>query len=234
MHSLKQNKDTMGHKGGTDIRIVYEDKWLLAIEKPSGMLSVSTGKPGDITAYTLATEYVKGSGRQCRIFVLHRLDRDTSGLLIFAKDIRTKEILQGNWQEMVTERRYTAILEGEIESEEGYIETWLRENPKTLKMQCSGSDNGGQFAVSHCRRIRRTEIEGHPYTYVEFTLETGRKNQIRAQSEWIGHPIAGDSRYGARTNPFGRLALHATALSFIHPWTGRHITLKSRLPRRLR
>lgn len=225
-----------------DIRIVYEDSRLIVIDKPSGMLTMSTGRSDETTAYSILYDYVKMSSRRPdeRLFIVHRLDRDTSGLLVFAKDHDTKTAMQENWDRLVLERKYTAILEGHIEDEEGWIETWLHENPKSMKVHCHAFEKrddrkrppvkGWQFASSHCRTLRKGLIEGKPYTCVEFELETGRKNQIRVHSEWIGHPIAGDRKYGAETNPLGRLALHAHTLGFIHPWTGRKMRFTSRPP----
>ena len=213
------------------MRIVYEDQWLIVVDKPSGLLTMSTGRPGEETAYSMVTAYTG------RIFIVHRLDRDTSGLLVFAKDHETKLALQENWSEAVLERKYAAVLEGYIEDEDGWIETWLYDNPKSMKVHCYGlrpgdtPDNAPRkdwhFAATHCHTLERLTIHGRPYTKVEFELETGRKNQLRAHAGWIGHPIAGDGKYGAVSDPFGRLALHACTLSFIHPWTGRTMRFNS-------
>ncbi len=229
-----------------DLEILYEDRWLVVVDKPSGLLTMSTGRGAEDTAYSRLYDYVG------KVFIVHRLDRDTSGLLVFAKDQETKLALQENWEEAVQERKYVALLEGVIESEEGWIETWLYESPKSMKVHCyelsekeyeerckPGNAGRGlkpprrdwQFAATHCRTLKGGNIEGKPYTMVEFELETGRKNQIRAHSEWIGHPIAGDRKYGAQTNPIGRLALHAQTLSFIHPWTGKIMKFTSKLPK---
>lgn len=227
-----------------ELRIVYEDRWLIAVEKPSGMLTMSTGKTGEITAYSLVYDYMRGKHNGGRVFIVHRLDRDTSGVLVFAKDHDTKTVLQENWDEAVTERKYVAIMEGDITEEEGWIQTWLYENPKSMIVHCyefHGKDDrnspprkGWQYASSHCRTIRRGTIEGKAYTCVEFELETGRKNQIRVHSQWIGHPIAGDRKYGAATNPLGRLGLHARTLSMTHPWTGKKLSFTSPLPKAFR
>ncbi len=233
-----------------DLEIVFEDQWLIVVNKPSGLLTMSTGRGREDTAYARVFDYAG------RVFIVHRLDRDTSGLLVFAKDQETKLALQENWDEAVQERKYVAMLEGVISSDEGWIETWLYENPKSMKVHCYElSDreyaercemlNGGpeaakpprkdwQFASTHCRKLKSGEIDGKPYTMVEFELETGRKNQIRVHSEWICHPIAGDRKYGAQSNPIGRLALHAQTLSFIHPWTGKCLRFTSRLPKSFR
>lgn len=239
-----------GNNINKGIEIVYEDDWLIVVNKPAGMLSMATDKGHEVTAYNMLYNYVCETGRQRRngpqprIFIVHRLDRDTSGLLVFAKDEDTKLSLQENWNEAVLERKYVAILEGNISSEEGWIESWLYENPKSMKVHCYEMRQGDtperppmkdwQFAATHCRTLEHIDINGKPYTKVEFELETGRKNQIRVHSEWIGHPIAGDRKYGAQTNPFGRLALHAQTLSFIHPWTGKTMKFSSKLPENLK
>ena len=227
-----------GRKRNDDLEIVYEDQWLIIVNKPSGLLSMSTGKQGEDTAYARVFDYAG------KIFIVHRLDRDTSGLLVFAKDEETKISLQSNWEEAVQERGYVALLEGKIEDEEGWIESWLYECKKSLKVYCyelgpkdtpqKPPRKDWQFAATHCRRLDHIDINGRAYTKVEFELETGRKNQIRVHSEWIGHPIAGDKKYGAQSNPFGRLALHAQTLSFIHPWTGKTMKFTSSLPKEFR
>ena len=241
------------------LKIVFEDDWLIVVEKPSGLLTMATDKGREVTAYSMLFDYVcecaqqggRGRGAQCRcpqeqprIFIVHRLDRDTSGLLVFAKDEETKRVLMDNWEDAVQERRYIAILEGQIDSEEGYIETWMYENQKSLMVHCYDMRPGDtpekpprkdwKYASSHCRKTRELTIDGKPYTEVEFNLETGRRNQIRVHSQYIGHPIAGDRKYGAQTNPFGRLALHAQGLAFIHPWTGKTLKFTAPLPRNLR
>ncbi len=221
-----------------DLEIVYEDRWIIVVDKPCGLLTMSAGMETQDTAYSRVYDYAG------KIFIVHRLDRETSGLLLFAKDQETKLALQENWDEVVQERKYIALLEGVISDDEGWIETWLYENPKSMKVHAYAFGQGDnpqkpprkdwQFSATHCRRIKDGAINGHKYTMVEFELETGRKNQIRVHSEWIGHPIAGDRKYGAGTNPIGRLALHAQTLSFIHPWTGKLMKFTSKLPKGFR
>ena len=220
-----------------ELKLVFEDQWLVVVEKPAGLLSISTGRTREkeTTAYSILKDHFG------ELFIVHRLDRDTSGLIVFAKDHDTKLALQENWYEAVLERKYVALLEGRIEDEEGWIETWLFEHPKSMKVHCyelrkgDNPDNPPQkdwhYASTHCRTLKHGEIDGMPYTQVEFELETGRKNQIRVHSQWIGHPIAGDRKYDAKTNPIGRLALHAQTLAFIHPWTGKTLKFTSRLPK---
>lgn len=211
-----------------DIRIVYEDRWIVVIDKPSGLLTMSTGKSGEDTAYSRLTA-IMGS----KIFIVHRLDRDTSGLLVFAKDAMTKHLLQENWDESVLERRYVALVRGIPNPAEDTITSWLRESPKSFKVHSSARDDGGQKAVTHYRLLKG----GRAYSLVEFELETGRKNQIRVHSSLMGNPIAGDTKYwdlgGNRErpgNPIGRLALHAKSLVFIHPQTGKKMSFQSPVP----
>lgn len=223
------------------MKIVFEDDWLIVVSKPSGLLTMSTGRSEtkETTAYSMLQEYYT----EGRIFIVHRLDRDTSGLLVFAKDEQTKLALQENWEEVVQERKYHAVLEGRIDDKEGWIESWLYEHPRSLKVHCYAlrkEDDRNRpprkdwkYASSHCRTLGHFQKDGHEYTCVEFNLETGRKNQIRAHASWIGHPVAGDRKYEAGTNPFGRLALHAQGLSFIHPWTGRLMKFTSKIPKTL-
>lgn len=236
-------KSTEIHLSGK-LQVIFEDDWLVVVNKPSGLLSISSGKEGEMTAYSILTEYLGGRGGRNAdrpLFIVHRLDRDTSGIMVFAKDFQTKELLQKNWNESVLERKYVALLEGSIDSEEGWIETWLRDNPKSTIVSCMDDDThlrperleaeGWKFASSHCLKLQDRQIDGKSYTLVEFELETGRKNQIRVHAQWIGHPVAGDRKYGARTNPFRRLALHARTLSFVHPHTGKTLSFSSRLPK---
>ena len=211
------------------LRMVYEDEWLAVVYKRNGLPSISTGKgPGEVTAHSLLADYMKSSG-QGRIFIVHRLDRDTSGLMVFAKDERTKRAMQDNWDACVLERKYAGVAEGYFDREEGSVISWLTENPKSLKVHACPYDNGGKKAVTRFRVLDSR----NGLSLVELELETGRKNQIRVQLASMGHPLAGDRKYGAKSNPFGRLALHALTLVFIHPVTGKKMKFTSEIPFRL-
>ena len=165
-------------------------------------------------------------GRNSRIFIVHRIDRETSGLVIFAKDETTKLQLQETWNKSVLERKYCAILEGHPASERGTVHSWLKENPKSMKVTSSPEDNGGKEAVTHYRVLSY----GRHYSLVEFELETGRKHQIRVHASMTGCPVAGDRKYGAKGNPAGRLALHARSITFRHPVTGKVLSFETPLP----
>lgn len=219
-------KRTESLPGG--IRIVYEDDDLIVADKPSGLLTVSAGREGQKTAYSILTDHVRAQSgkRDAGVFIVHRIDRGTSGLLVFAKNLESRERLQDGWNSNIIERKYTAIVEGCPEPAEGTVRSWLRENPKSLKMSSSPYDNGGREAVTH---YRVTAGSGR-YSSVEFELETGRKNQIRVHAAVLGCPIAGDRKYGAGTDPAGRMALHAGTLVFRHPRSGKIMSFSSPVP----
>lgn len=208
------------------IRIVYEDDHIIVVDKKNGLLSMSTGRENEQTAYSMLTEHVRHYNRDNRIFIVHRLDRETSGLLLFAKTEEIQQILQRNWNDNIIARTYTAVVEGTLQPAEGQIVSWLTENPKSLKMESSPTDNGGKKAITNYRTLK----DNGAYSLIEVNLETGRKNQIRVQLASIGHPIAGDKRYGAQSNPLGRLCLHARTLSFIHPANGQKMNFDTGIP----
>ncbi|MGM9760408.1 MAG: RluA family pseudouridine synthase [Parabacteroides sp.] len=206
------------------LSIIWEDNDLIVVNKREGLLSVSTDRVKERTAYHLLSDYVKKSDPRNKIFVLHRLDRDTSGLMMFAKNVHTQKKLQSEWNEMITQRSYVAVVEGQLEKESGLITSYLKEN---AQMQVFVTVQGdGKEAITRYR-VARTNGS---YTLVDLDLETGRKNQIRAQMQSIGHPIAGDYKYGAETDPAGRLMLHARKLFFIHPTTGEEMKFETRTP----
>lgn len=208
------------------VSIVYEDDYILVVDKKNGVLTMSTGREGEKTAYSVMMEHVRRRSRDNRVFIVHRLDRDTSGLLLFAKSEEIQQILQSRWNENIITRRYVAVVEGAPSPENGTVVSWLTENSKSLKMNSSPVDNGGKKAITNYSLLKRNGA----YSLVELTLETGRKNQIRVQMASIGCPIAGDKRYGARSNPLGRLCLHASEISFIHPATGQVMKFDAGIP----
>ena len=216
-----------GGERETRVKIVFEDDRLIVADKRSGILTMSTGAEGEVTAYSLMSDYVKRMyGRNSRIFIVHRIDRETSGLIIFAKDEQTKQKLQENWNESVLERKYCAILEGRPQETEGTVHSWLKENPKSLKVSSSPVDDGGKESTTHYRIIS----SGKRFSLAEFELETGRKHQIRVHAALLGCPVTGDRRYGAAENPMGRIALHARSIVFRHPVTGKIMSFDTGLP----
>lgn len=207
------------------LKLVYEDAYILVVEKKEGLLSVATDHQKERTAQHILNEYVKRSHRFNRVFVVHRLDRETSGLMMYAKDEKTQHTLRDNWQEIVTDRRYVSIVSGDMERDAGTIESWLTDHK--LYVSSSPVDDGtGRYAVTHYKTIKRA----NGYSLMELDLETGRKNQIRVHMSEMGHPVIGDERYGSDCNPIGRLGLHAFKLCFYHPVTGEHMKFETPYP----
>lgn len=205
------------------LNIIYEDDAVIVVNKREGLLSVSTAKVRERTAFHILSDYLKKSDPRNKLFVLHRLDRDTSGLMMFAKTRAIQEKMQSNWNEMITERTYVAVVEGRPEKNSDLITTQLKENAEARVYVVA---EGGKDAITRYNLLRTND----KYSLLELNLETGRKNQIRAQMEYIGHPIAGDYKYGAETDPTGRLMLHAQRLYFIHPETGEEMRFDTRIP----
>ena len=206
--------------------ILYEDEHLIVVNKPAKLLSVATDKEKARTAYHMVTDYVKARRVGDRIFVLHRLDRDTSGVLMFARDPETKELFQSHWNEMVTRRGYLAVVEGTPRPDRDTIRSFLVETDTHLSF--SGAPGRGAKEAVTSYEVKKA---GGGYALLDINIETGRKNQIRVHMKELGHPVAGDKQYGARTNPIGRLCLHASELSFIHPATREAVTFKAKMPR---
>ncbi len=192
------------------LRIVYEDERLIVADKRNGLLSVGTEKEHRKTAFYILSEYIKRNNPAARLFVVHRLDRETSGLMIYAKDQRTQEILQKNWKTMVLDRRYAAVVEGRLPQTKGTIATLLREDRnRKVWASCNGT---GEEAATDYTVLR----EGRNYSLVELSLHTGKKNQIRAHMEWMKTPIAGDKKI-RRTDQPGRTRLPARLQTLFHP-----------------
>lgn len=206
------------------VKIVYEDRYLIVVEKAVGILSMAAGH-SSLNVKAVLDDYFLKTRQKCSAHVVHRLDRDTSGLLVYAKDIETEQIMEHNWHDIVYDRRYVALVSGEMEQDEGTISSWLKDNAAYITYS-SPVDNGGKFAVTHFRVLRRSA----GYSLVEYKLETGRKNQIRVHSADIGHPVCGDVKYGNGDDPIHRLCLHAYKLCFCHPATGERLEFETSFP----
>jgi 23S rRNA pseudouridine1911/1915/1917 synthase len=209
------------------IKIIFEDDHLIVIEKPAGLLTIASETEKTKTAYYQLNEFLKLRTPRTgeRIFIVHRLDRDTSGLIMFAKNEKVKKTLQEGWKEV--EKRYYALVEGTPKKKEDSIQSRLSET-KSLKVFINRHSDEAKLSKTKYRVIRT----GRDYSLLDVLLETGRKNQIRVHLADIGHPVAGDKKYGARTNPLGRLGLHSYRLIFKHPVTGTPLRFDSKLPRR--
>ena len=206
------------------VKIVYEDRWLVVVEKNIGILSMAAGH-SSLNVKSVLDDYFLKSRQKCRAHVVHRLDRDTSGLMVYAKDIDTEQILEHNWHQIVYDRRYVAVVSGEMEQENGTIANWLKDN-KAYITYSSPTDNGGKYAVTHFQVLNRTT----EHSLVEYKLETGRKTQIRVHSAEMGHPVCGDVKYGNGDDPLHRLCLHAYMLCFTHPVTGEPMEFSTPIP----
>ncbi len=220
---LDRSKHKMAFRSN-DIDIVYEDPYLVVVDKRAGLLSMSNNSRQE-TVQTVLNRYLEKGGGRNTSHLVHRLDRDTSGLMVYAKDVQTQQTLIRGWQELVTDRRYIAIVSGELEREEGSVRSWLTED-KRFVIHSSPVDNGGQYAVTHYRVL---ESNGK-YSLVELFLETGRKNQIRVHMADLGHPVVGDRKYGSEDDSIRRLGLHAYMLCFRHPVTGKYLRFETPVP----
>lgn len=202
------------------IKLIYEDDHIIVIDKPPGLLSIATETEKQRTAYYILNEYLKQKGE--RVFIVHRLDRDTSGLMVFAKTEEAKRRLQSSWQE--AEKTYVALVEGRLKEKEGIITGYLKETETFLVYPSKGKIDAKYAATAY-----RVLKEGKDYSLLEIKLLTGRKNQIRVHLSGIGHPVAGDKKYGAKTNPLKRLCLHAEGLIFRHPQSGKEMKFSSKI-----
>lgn len=206
----------------TSLDILFEDKDIIVINKPSGLLSMSNGTK-DKTAYSMVGQYLKQQDAKARVFIVHRLDRDTSGILLFAKSEAMKFKLQNNWNDMVEKRGYLAVVEGVLNKPKGTIKNNLDES-KTQQVYVV--KQGGKLAVTHYEVLE----DNKKFSLVEVYLDTGRKNQIRVHMEFIGNSIVGDKKYGATSNPMKRLGLHCHDFIFRHPSSNELISLKADAP----
>jgi len=225
--SVRKDKKESKAALSPGMKIIFEDDDLIVIEKPAGLLTIASETEKTKTAYYQLNEFLKLRSPQKgeRIFIVHRLDRDTSGLIMFAKNENAKKTLQGNWKEV--EKRYYALVEGTPKKKEGTIQSRLSET-KSLKVFIDPHSDSAKLSKTKYRVIKT----GRDYSLLDILLETGRKNQIRVHLSQIKHPVAGDKKYGAMTNPLGRLGLHSYSIKFKHPLTGTLLCFKSKLPRK--
>ncbi|QHW33262.1 RluA family pseudouridine synthase [Paenibacillus rhizovicinus] len=208
------------------LTILHEDDDVIVVLKEAGLLSIASDQESELTAYRQLTAHVRTTDPYNRIFVVHRLDRDTSGVMMFAKSEQVQQQLQTTWQDSVEERTYIALVEGKVKKPEGTISSYLKES-KTLKMYSTSNQTDAQHAVTHYKVLQSNAN----FSLLEVALETGRKNQIRVHMEDIGHPIVGDKKYGSRSRAIGRLGLHARVLAFKHPSTGTLVRFETEIPK---
>ncbi len=219
------NEKAVPQKNIQDYEIVYEDQDIVVISKPAGLLSIATENEKRATAYSGLSDHVKKQDPSNKIFIVHRLDRETSGLMLFAKSELVKRKLQDSWDDTVIDRSYVAVVEGSVEKPSGVVVSYLFED-KSFRVHSSPIPGKGKKAVTRYTVLKKSKN----YTLLKLNLETGRKNQIRVHAQEIGHSVAGDKKYGAVTNPIRRLALHARQLAFIHPVSGEKLNFETAIP----
>jgi len=213
-------------KTRSKLPIIYEDDDLIVINKPSGLLSIASDNEKSSTAYRMLSDYVQQKDKHNRIFVVHRLDEDTSGVLMVAKNVKIQQALQNNWNDIVKKRGYYAIVEGVMEKPSDTIKSYLKKNKQNL-MYSSKKAGDGQLAITHYKVMKSNE----KYSLLDVNIDTGRKNQIRVHLGEKGHYIIGDDKYGKPANPIKRLGLHAYELDFIHPFTGKLVKFTCPMPK---
>lgn len=219
-------KTAIKQKARGNLPIIYEDDEMIVIDKPSGLLSVASDKEKGVTAFRIINDYVQQKDKHNRIFVVHRIDEDTSGVLMFVKDSKLRDALQDNWNDLVKKRGYFAIIEGEMKEKEGTITSYLKKNSLNL-MYSSHKKGDGQLAITHYKTIKSND----KYSLLDVTIDSGRKNQIRVHLGEKGHNIIGDDKYGNPSNPLGRLGLHAYELILTHPFTSKELKFHANMPK---
>lgn len=204
------------------LNILYEDKYMIIINKPHNLLCVATEKEKTKTLYHYVYEYLKQKNKNNKVFIVHRLDKDTSGIIVFAKDEKTKRLLQENWDSV--RRNYAAIVEGKIKKDKGVLKNYLMETKTHITYIVK--DKKGKLAITEYEKI----LENNQYTLLSLNLKTGRKNQIRVQFSDLGNPLVGDKKYGSKKDPIRRMCLHANEIDFIHPITKERIHIELDIP----
>ena len=207
------------------LEVIYQDNDIVVVHKPVNLLTVAAAGERERTVYACLRAWLKERNPAGRIFIVHRLDKFASGILVFAKSERVQSLMKGLFQRHDIQRKYWAIVEGIVAKNQGTIQSFLAEN-RLMRMHSTDAGSGGKFAVTHFRVLRRM----HGVSSLEVTLETGRKNQIRVHLSEMGYPIVGDKAYGSRKDPLKRLGLHAFHLGFRHPVTGKQMLFQTDPP----
>lgn len=220
------SKTGIRKKTRKDLPIIFENQEMIVINKPSGLLSVASDKEKGSTAYRMLSEYVQQKDPHNRIFIVHRIDEDTSGVFMVVKNQKLQQALQDNWNDLVKKRGYYAIVDGEPKEKNKTIKSWLKKNSLNL-MYSSPKPGDGQFSVTHYQTMKTRG----DYTLLDVNIDSGRKNQIRVHLGEMGHNIIGDDKYGNPTNPIGRLGLHAYELDLIHPLTKKLMKFIAPMPK---
>lgn len=200
------------------LNIIYEDQHLIAIEKEAGLLSVASLKEKTKNAVQILKEHMEAIDPRNKVYIIHRLEREASGILLFAKSKEVQEQLQNHWEDYIIDRKYVAIVEGKIKESSHTLRNYLRSNKHNQVFIVNTPENATE-AITHFKLLKQSNA----YSMLEFKLETGFKNQIRVQMAHFGHPVTGDKKYTAKKNPLGRVALHANLIELKHPISGEHL-----------
>lgn len=232
-YNLKLSKDDMvivskqriSKKNRQDLPIIFENEEFIVINKPSGLLTIPSDNEKGRTAYRMVNDYVQQKDKHSRIFVVHRLDEDTSGVLMFVKNPKIKDILQKNWSDIVLERGYYAVVEGKMQKQSATLVNYLKENTLNLMYVTNDKVNGKKCITNY--KVIKTNDD---YSLLDIDIETGRKNQIRVQLGHIGHHVIGDDKYGEPSDPLKRLGLHAYKLKLVHPVTKKILEFEAPMP----
>jgi len=212
---------------GDKLSVIHEDDELIVINKQSGLISIASDKESVRTAYRLVNEHVQRNDPRARVFVVHRLDEDTSGVLMFAKSLALRDALQDDWNNIVTKRGYYAIVEGKLDNKEGVVKSYLHKTKTNMMFSGhKGRDGEGQYAETEYKVVK----DNDNYSLIDVNLKTGRKNQIRVHMNDLGHPVVGDKKYGIKNIDATRLMLHAYEINFIHPFTKKLVKYKAKTP----
>lgn len=220
------SKTPIRKKTRSNLPIIFENNEIIVINKPSGLLSIASDKEKGSTAYRMLTDYVQQKDKHNRIYVVHRLDEDTSGVLMVAKNEKLRDALQDKWNELVSSRGYYAIVEGQFENKKGTVSSYLKKNSQNM-MYSSKKAGDGQYSITHYEVLDETK----DYSFVDVHIDSGRKNQIRVHMGDLGHHVIGDDKYGNPSNPIKRLGLHAYELVLTHPFTGKVMKFYAPLPK---
>ena len=220
------SKNPIRKKTRSNLPIIFENDEIIVINKPSGLLSIASDKEKGSTAYRMLTDYVQQKDKHNRIFVVHRLDEDTSGVLMVAKNVKIQQALQDNWNDLVSSRGYYAIVDGQMDNPSGTIKSYLKKNAQNM-MYSSKKAGDGQLAITHYKVM---QVNGD-YSLLDVHIDSGRKNQIRVHLGDLGHNVIGDDKYGNPTNPIKRLGLHAYELVIKHPFTGKVMKFTAPMPK---
>lgn len=205
--------------------IIFEDKNIVVVNKPAHLLTVSTEKEHEKTLFHKVSDYEKTKHKSNKVFIVHRLDKDTSGVVVFAKNLKVKSLLQNNWDNLVKCREYIAIVEGKMDKNKETIKSWLKEN-KNYVTYSSMHPGDGKLAITKYQLM----ASNNKYSLLKINIDTGRKNQIRVHMNDLSHPIIGDKKYGAKSDPIRRMGLHAAKLELIHPITKEKLVLEAKIP----